>query len=130
MVVHPNQKQIAGDHYQATVQHWDFVECNNLPYLEGNATKYLARWRKKNGRQDLQKALHYCEKLRSLAAVMRRPKAHVSYYYVDQFVKANDIDAVSAQIILDICRWQNWADLDHICQEIDDLIRAEFPDAD
>lgn len=130
MVIHPNKKQIAGDHYQAAVQHWDFVEDNNLPYLEGNATKYLARWRKKNGRQDLEKALHYVEKLRSLAATFRRPKAHVPFLYVQQFADANNIDDVSRQIILDICRWQNWADLDYICQQIDNLIRKEYGDAD
>lgn len=59
-----NKKQVGGEHYRgAAYQHWDWCVENNLGYLEGQVTKYLSRWRKKNGRQDLEKALHYAEKL-------------------------------------------------------------------
>jgi hypothetical protein len=58
-----NDKQIAGTHYQGAMQPWDFIISNNLGYLEGTAIKYLARWRKKNGIEDLRKAIHFIEKL-------------------------------------------------------------------
>ena len=35
-----NDRQIGGDHYQAELQHWDFIELNGLGYLEACATKY------------------------------------------------------------------------------------------
>lgn len=57
-----NDYQIGGDHYQGDYQHWDFVCDLNLHYLLGCATKYVARWRKKNGLQDLRKAAHYIAK--------------------------------------------------------------------
>lgn len=58
-----NNRQVAGDHYnQREYQHWDFVCDTNLHYILGNATKYISRWRKKNGIQDLEKAKHYIEK--------------------------------------------------------------------
>lgn len=62
-----NDRQEFGDHYQTPIQHWDFVLANNIGYLEGCATKYLVRWRKKNGLQDLIKARHYVDKLIEVA---------------------------------------------------------------
>jgi len=55
--------QEGGDHYQAEYQHWDFVIEAQIGYLAGNATKYISRWRKKNGVQDLLKALSYIDKM-------------------------------------------------------------------
>lgn len=57
-----NDVQVGGTHYQGgAIQHWDFAA--QLPYLEGNATKYISRHMKKNGLQDLLKAAHYLKKI-------------------------------------------------------------------
>lgn len=59
-----NDRQVAGQHYKGSVQHWDFaVEKFGRGYLKGQVTKYVCRWRKKNGVQDLDKAIHFMEKL-------------------------------------------------------------------
>lgn len=58
-----NEIQVAGDHYRTPIQHWDYVLANDLGYFEGQITKYVTRWRKKNGLQDLHKARHFLEKL-------------------------------------------------------------------
>lgn len=51
-------------HYKNTsIQIWDFIIANNIGYMEGNAIKYLARWRDKGGIEDLKKARHYIDKL-------------------------------------------------------------------
>lgn len=58
-----NDRQVGGDHYQKKeYQHWDWVCDINLHYLLACATKYVARWRDKNGVQDLEKACHFLEK--------------------------------------------------------------------
>jgi hypothetical protein len=57
-----NSKQIGGTHYQQDYQPWDFITDNNIPYLLGNAIKYVVRYRDKNGVQDLEKAIHYLDK--------------------------------------------------------------------
>lgn len=57
-----NDYQIGGNHYASEYQHWDFVCDTKLHYLLGCATKYVSRWRKKNGIEDLKKALHYLRK--------------------------------------------------------------------
>lgn len=62
-----NQYQVGGDHYKAAYQHWDWVEDVGLGYLEGVLTKYVIRWQKKAGLEDLKKAVHYTEKLIEIA---------------------------------------------------------------
>ena len=60
-----NNKQIAGTHYSkyGDLQPWDVVIQWNLGYLEGTALKYIARWKDKNGVEDILKAIHFLEKL-------------------------------------------------------------------
>ena len=58
--------QVAGQHYKdMAIQPIEFIFANAevIGYFEGCAIKYLCRWRKKNGLQDLQKAKHYIELL-------------------------------------------------------------------
>lgn len=59
-----NQKQVGGTHYnQVSTQHWDLMLLNRVPYLEAQITKYVTRWKKKHGAQDVEKSTHYLEKL-------------------------------------------------------------------
>ena len=59
-----NDVQIAGNHYkQHTYETCDVILDWGLGYLDGNAVKYLSRWRHKGGVQDLKKAAHYIQKL-------------------------------------------------------------------
>lgn len=60
-----SDRQVGGSHYRVKkggVGHWDYCVEVNVPYLEGCATKYLTRWRKKNGLQDLEKVEHFIQK--------------------------------------------------------------------
>ena len=57
-----NDKQVGGEHYKASIQHWDYVVANELDYFQAQITKYVTRWKKKNGMADLQKAQHFLEK--------------------------------------------------------------------
>ena len=58
-----NDKQIGGTHYKTSIQPWDAILDWELGFLDGCAVKYLARWRKKGGLDDLRKAVHFIEKL-------------------------------------------------------------------
>ena len=58
-----NSTQVGGGHYSSQIQHWDYVVANDLGYFEGQITKYVTRWRKKNGLEDLKKAQHFLNKL-------------------------------------------------------------------
>jgi hypothetical protein len=58
------EKQVGGEHYNVRrIQHWDYVIANQMPYLDAQAFKYIDRHARKNGKQDLQKAIHFIEKM-------------------------------------------------------------------
>ena len=51
-------------HYsRRAIEPWDYVAANKLGYFEGNAIKYITRWRDKNGLTDIRKAIRFLEKL-------------------------------------------------------------------
>ena len=55
-------KQIGGSHYQGmSIQPSQFVIENKMLFPEGSAIKYICRHSKKNGKQDLLKAIHFIE---------------------------------------------------------------------
>jgi len=63
-----NNTQVGGTHYKKDIQPWDAMQAWMSKeafqgFLQGNAIKYLARWRDKGGVEDLQKAQHYIQKL-------------------------------------------------------------------
>ena len=53
-------KQVTGNHCKdLKIQPDEFIQKNELGYCEGNAIKYLCRWKDENGIQDLQSAIIY-----------------------------------------------------------------------
>ena len=58
-----NSRQVGGDHYQMAIQPWDFIVANEIPFLEATAMVYILRHKRKAGKQDLEKARHYIDKM-------------------------------------------------------------------
>lgn len=64
VVVSVLDKQVGGNHYkQFPIQPVEFINANNLSYMQGNVIKYVVRYPFKNGIADLEKAKHYIEML-------------------------------------------------------------------
>jgi hypothetical protein len=122
----PNSRQVGGTHYQASIQHWDFVELNGLGYLEGVATKYITRARRKhaNPQEDLQKAIHYLEKLRALFwAGHRKPKRNKLVVGVADFCTTNLLNPQEEAIIRHIALWKEASDLTTAISLIQELLK-------
>ena len=91
-----NDKQVAGDHYSAKIQHWDFVVANDLNYFEGQITKYVTRCRKKGQcLQDLKKAQHFLEKYIELKESEERNLSLIGQGYVPDGIEAT----IQAEIV-------------------------------
>ena len=62
------------DRQVGTTQHYkdfkiqpiEFITANKLSFIQGNVIKYICRYDKKNGNEDIDKAIHYCELLKEL----------------------------------------------------------------
>jgi|TARA_R100000388_G_C7233302_1_gene156131 hypothetical protein len=60
--VFPQERQVGGSHYKHfTIQPFEFISKNELTFFQGNVIKYVCRYRFKNGIEDLEKIIHYCE---------------------------------------------------------------------
>jgi len=56
------KEQVGGDHYKKLkIQPTEYILANGLGFCEGNIVKYISRWKEKNGIEDLQKIIQYCE---------------------------------------------------------------------
>lgn len=54
--------EVGGTHYgDMPIEPWDFIYANHIPFDEGSAIKYLCRHKKKNGAEDVRKAISFCE---------------------------------------------------------------------
>jgi len=64
-----NQRQVGGDHYtRQDIQPWEYMQAIMTRdqfegFLLGNIIKYLSRYQEKGGKEDIQKADHYLDKL-------------------------------------------------------------------
>jgi hypothetical protein len=54
-------KQVGGTHYKGTIEPWEAMLAWGLDPWSCNVIKYVQRHRKKNGKEDLEKAKHYLE---------------------------------------------------------------------
>ena len=130
-----NDMQVAGSHYAAGYQHWDFVEealCGL--YMEGQITKYVSRWRKKNGIQDLKKALHFTEKLIELnyqphrrLGLMLEDLGMDTTGLVQKFIMANELGNNESFVIRTVAAWRSAGDLGAVASHIRHMIEVYEP---
>ena len=110
----PNAMQIGGDHYvQTKYQVWDFTEKHGLGGLEMCIVKYLCRWRDKgNGVMDLEKAIHFIDKLIDLHKHKGRvPKGCASISDLRCFSNMQELDQTEEFVVTMISRWSCAVDL-------------------
>ena len=60
---------VCPDHYNKPIQPWEYMESLMdeqafIGYLQGNVIKYVSRFQDKGGIQDINKAIHYLQKLK------------------------------------------------------------------
>ena len=54
------QMQIGGHHYKdLPIQPAEYCQRNQLNFCESSVIKYVTRHREKNGKEDIQKAIHF-----------------------------------------------------------------------
>ena len=131
-----NQMQIGGAHYSdaGSYQHWDWCVDVRLGYLESAATKYLSRWWKKNGVEDVKKSYHYMVKVlecvdqgryvnNSLHVEPRSIIRSVATDFFSKFVENAKIPPAEKAIMWRIAGWQNDDDIRYVLKEIDLIIK-------
>ena len=119
-----NDKQVGGEHYRSKVQHWDYVELNGLRYTEGCATKYATRNRKKGQqRQDLEKAVHYVEKVQDLHRNgVLAPRTAPIVIPPEEFARSNDLTENEAEVVRLLTFWESDPELTRALELLREMI--------
>jgi hypothetical protein len=119
-----NATQIGGSHYKTEgVQHWDIVDTYEVCYLAGCATKYLTRFRRKNGLQDLQKAQHYIAKMiEARGKYHGRTEGDVPEIALQTFLADNGITGIEREPIRLVFNWTKPAQLKSAAAWVEALI--------
>lgn len=70
-------RQVAGSHYKTlAIQPAEYCQRNRLPYCESSVVRYVTRHREKNGRQDIEKAIHCLQLLLEIEYPLSNVRAH------------------------------------------------------
>jgi hypothetical protein len=94
-----NTYQVAGTHYVSKdIQPWEVIERNAMGFFDGNALKYLMRYKEKGGVDDLRKAKHYIEKLIELELVVKeKAQEALKEVYADKVTSKAEAVSVFAK---------------------------------
>ena len=58
----PQSRQVGGSHYKKMkIQPYEFIAKNDLSFFQGNVVKYVCRYQRKGGAEDIKKIMHYCQ---------------------------------------------------------------------
>lgn len=131
----PNEVQVGGDHYKGVAfQPWDWARSHSgdvgLGYYEVSAISYIARFRKKGGIQDLEKVLHYVDKmLYCFKLGQYGNKSSPSLLRIREFNKQNVCDRFQSEAITLLCLWRNEAELLEVKKIVEELIQCQRDDA-
>lgn len=86
----PLNKEIGGTHYQEyKMQPIELIVACKWDFIQGNIAKYLLRAKYKNGQDDIDKAIHYCELGRRLQLV---DECIDNNAIINAFIRINGLD--------------------------------------
>lgn len=130
----PNEVQIGGDHYKGvTFQPWDWArtlpDCAGLGYYEVSAISYIARFRKKGGVEDLEKVLHYIDKMLFCFKLGQyRNPCTASLLRIREFNRQNSCDRFQSEAIQLLVLWRNEEELLETKKIVEELIQVQRDD--
>lgn len=127
--------QVGGSHYEADYQHWDWAMDVRLGYFESAGSKYVFRWYRKNGIEDLHKARSYILKVKEgfLQGRWSNKCLHVDSWPVARdkaemmfgsFADSTEVPNVEADLCLLMAQWRDDTDLSFIIDQLNAHIEA------
>lgn len=131
-----NSIQHGGNHYKGgDNQHWDYViHALGNRYLEGQITKYLFRWRDKNGIEDLRKAEHYALKLLEAFVggfVFPPYQEAFKHAYAVEFVKEKHMtNTLEGRVFTNLARWHNQDCIRSVLHDIRNLLQVAMTEGE
>jgi hypothetical protein len=119
-----NLRQVGGDHYKTGgTEYWDLFGVEALIFYAG---RYVARWRKKNGAEDLEKALHVCEKIKEVIKVDKYRTSIDAEGFARWLPNAGDLTWVERAVLRSLLLAKRDSDIDDAVAGIKHLLATSF----
>lgn len=117
--------QVGGSHYKnMRFQPIELISLLGLDFFQGNVVKYVSRHHEKGGREDLDKARHYCQLAMSYGYGRVRLPTKTQTARIAVFVSMNSLPAYTAKrfsrLISAGLMYRNW---DMAMEIIDEIIQ-------
>ncbi len=78
------ETQEGGEHYtQMKIQPIEYIDANDLDFFQGNIVKYITRHKFKNGVEDINKIIHYCELIKHFQYKVPPPHSYTEITELD-----------------------------------------------
>jgi len=112
--------QIGGNHYKdLQMQPIIFITKANCDFIQGCIIKYITRYKNKNGKQDIEKCIHYAQLGIEL---LPDEKNYLNMGLGYSYAKANNLSHYQTDIIIATLQ-RNFLEVIRVCKA---LIKAEY----
>lgn len=101
--INPLDVQVGGSHYKGyQIQPVQLYNQFNLGFGEANLIKYAMRYQDKNGKNDLEKVIHYAE----LMIQFNNPIGNfIPMDYIENYANVNGLTFYAKEIIEEVSLW-------------------------
>lgn len=115
--------QVGGSHYKnMRFQPIELISLLGLDFFQGNVVKYVSRHHAKGGREDLDKARHYCQLAMSYGYGRGRQPTKIQTARIAVFVSMNSLPSYTAnrfsRLVSEGLMYRNWGLAMEIIEEI------------
>lgn len=114
--------QVGGGHYKSmAMQPVEFAVKAKLSFIQGCIVKYVSRYKNKNGKQDIEKAIHFARLAIELNEQGDELMSNLGLAYT--YCKANKLSQVQTNIIVSAVK-EDFYGVIRCCNQ---LIKQEYP---
>nr|DAW00963.1 MAG TPA: nucelotide kinase [Caudoviricetes sp.] len=114
--------QIGGGHYKnMVIQPVEFAVKAELNFIQGCIVKYVSRYKSKNGKQDIEKAIHFAKLAIELNQQGDEFLSNLGLAYT--YCKANRFSQAQTNIIVSVVKEDYYGVIRYCTQ----LIKQEYP---
>lgn len=110
--IDPLDIQVGGSHYKKfQIQPVELYNRFGLGFSEANIIKYSMRHEDKNGKEDLEKVIHYAD----LMIKFKKPIGEfIPSEYIENFANVNGLTFYAKEIIEEIAQWLLNGSINHL----------------
>lgn len=119
----PLEVQVGGSHYKdCLIQPVEVMTILGWDYIQGAIFKYVARHKDKNGREDLEKAVHFAEIGDSYAPTFGQGSGEATNAFIEMYCRVMGASGEINQIMRYIDQKMYW----EVKNKIELLIKEEY----